>query len=242
MVYLHIKRTRKHKKEDNIYGYLYLREKNYKRDKRTLKRKKNYRIYNGDATKDRGRYSKTKDLQYLGKIIYPKKIENIDFEEYLLKNKGTNFSQFLITNNYETIIKTYQSYLKEILGAKDNENYVINDGVLSEHSIQPLLQFEFRINENTSARSESDRFAKIYKRSGFHWDETELRTYLLKLKVDEAIKKSDTNKQEDIETETPPEVAGKVPTQQLDEFYKEWYGDKYEKSIKKITEKHKNGS
>lgn len=231
------------KTKTSSYKYLYLREKIYKRDKRTLKRSTNYRQYDGAAYKARGRHSKTVDIKYLGKIYYPGEIDNIDFEEYLEKNKNLSFSE-LLTQDYDNIVNTYYDYLLSIIHGEKSESvhYALNDGILSIYSLDPLLKFEFRIGEDYNARTESDRFARMFKRAGFLWAEKDLRSRLLQLKVEESLKKAENENIDKIEqAEYPPEItAGLMPEKDLSEFYTEWYGSKYEKRITKIRNLRNN--
>lgn len=236
MAYIHAKKVRKD--GENYYRYLYLREKVYKRDKRTLKKSGFRKGYSGKATESRWKYTKTKDIKYLGRIIYPKSIKEIDFESYLESFKLT-FSKILHLYSYEKIIGLYVDYLYFIIdGVKEEKMYyAINDGFLGSWTLKPLLEFKFNIDERVSPKSESNRFSKIFRRCGFLWEEVDLRTALLKMKVDEAINKKGLF---EISENIPEVSSGVVPKQDLDDFYKSWYGKRYEKEIKRIVDLKKS--
>lgn len=147
-------------KDKEKRGYLYIRESYYERDRRTLKRKP-ARLCDGSAAKDRGKYSKKKDI-YCGKIheIDIKKFES--FEEFILKNHK-DFLEFKLKLTFDELIDEFVKYLLYIyeIDYNDFENekkkvYCISDGYLSKDIVSWLKKF--KINGNFNNRSEFRRF------------------------------------------------------------------------------------
>ena len=74
---------KKNIKNPETRGYLYLRETIYVRDKRTHKRKPK-KLGSGSGYKERGKYSKKKDI-YCGKIVECSMKKFINFRDYIKK-------------------------------------------------------------------------------------------------------------------------------------------------------------
>lgn len=175
-------------KDPNQRGYLYIRESYYERDKRTHKRKPS-KLCDGTATKERGKYSKKKDI-YCGKIheIEIKIIEN--FEGYL-KKQNKEYLEFKINSKFDDLIDEFVKYLLYIYELDEDEFYngkkrvyALGDGYLSKETIIWLKNFE--INGNYDNFNEIKRFSFRCQDCGIY-DEDIINTLYLKLvpKIDE---------------------------------------------------------
>jgi len=146
-------------KNPNERGYLYIRDSYYKRDRRTLKRKK---TGDGTAYKQRGKYSKKKDI-YCGRIYEKELIKVITFKEYI-ESHDENFLNIKLESDFEELIDIFVGYLLEIYGidqeeylAKQKKVYAIGNGYLSKDTIKWIKNFN--INGNADNPNEMKRFA-----------------------------------------------------------------------------------
>ena len=143
-------------------GYLYIRETIYERDGRTLKRIPR-KLGNGEATKNRGKYSKKIDI-YCGRIIEKKIIHFINFSDWI-NNKGLDFHIFKLNSDFNTILNefiNYILYIYEIDYLEFHESsikkvYALGSGFISPIVISWLKRFN--INGNPNNLSELKRFA-----------------------------------------------------------------------------------
>ncbi|MDA3855732.1 MAG: hypothetical protein PF569_05710 [Candidatus Woesearchaeota archaeon] len=163
-------------------GYLYIRESEYVRDKRTLKRKPS-KLGDGTATKDRGKYSKKKDI-YCGKIleIDIKFVET--FKDYIEK-QDKDYFEYKLNLKYEELIDEFTNYLLYIYDIdKDNffngkkAVYVVGNGYLSRETINWLKRFNIKGNYESS--KEIGRFTYRCEDVGI-FDEDTINSLYLKL-------------------------------------------------------------
>ncbi len=140
-------------------GYLYIRESYYQRDRRTLK-KKPFKLCGGTASKERGKYSKKKDI-YCGKI-YEKDIVIIEtFKDYVKKDTK-DFTKFKINSTFDEITDKFVNYLIYLYGIDKEEYeqqkkvYAIGDGYLNPKIITWLKSFQIKGDYNSP--SEIERF------------------------------------------------------------------------------------
>lgn len=128
-------------------GYLYVRETIYVRDKRTLKRKP-AKLGDGSAYKQRGKYSKKKDI-YCGKIIDDVELKKtIPFKEYIKNFKKKDFLQYRTDVEFEILLDDFIEYLLFIHGLKkenlfegNKKAYAIATGYLSRGTLQRVKEF-----------------------------------------------------------------------------------------------------
>lgn len=128
-------------------GYLYIRETIYVRDKRTLKRKPS-KLGDGSAYKQRGKYSKKKDI-YCGKIIEGVELQKaISFREYMESVREDNFLEYKTSVEFEVLLDNFVEYLLAIHNIEKDEftnrpkkAYVIATGYLSLKTIENVREF-----------------------------------------------------------------------------------------------------
>lgn len=128
-------------------GYLYIRETIYVRDKRTLKRKPS-KLGDGSAYKERGKYSKKKDI-YCGKIIEGIELKHtISFREYIDTYKEDNFLEYKTSVEFEILLDDFVEYLLFIHGLDyydfskgTKKAYAIATGYLSLRTIEKVREF-----------------------------------------------------------------------------------------------------
>lgn len=144
-------------------GYLYIRDSVYERDKRTLKRIPK-KFGDGTATKQRGKYSKKKDI-YCGKIIEITPFNLISFNEYL-ENEKQDVTLFKISYNFEEILEKYLEYIfyvyeieKEEFYSNKKKVYTIGEGYMSPIITNWFKKFEIRGNFHSSKE-----FKRFYNR------------------------------------------------------------------------------
>lgn len=164
-------------------GYLYIRESFYQRDRRTLKRKPS-KLGDGSATKERGRYSKKKDI-YCGKIyeIEPKRLDT--FKYYVENKEGIDFLNFKLKHKFEEIIDMFVKYLLYIYEIDEDDFYngkkkvyTVNEGYLSRETILWTKRFTFRLDFDNP--KEIERFTYRCEDSGIYDDEI-INTLYVKL-------------------------------------------------------------
>lgn len=95
-------------------GYLYLRVSEYKRDKRTLKRKPRH-LGDGSAHKERNKHIVKKDI-YLGKIHELTPSSFMSFQDYIILQlqKESDYLQYVLHASFEEIVFDFISYLQEL--------------------------------------------------------------------------------------------------------------------------------
>ena len=150
-------------KNPNKRGYLYLRESIYKRDKRTHTRKAN-KLGSGKATKERGKYTKKKDI-YCGKIQEMKPISLITFEEYLAL-EDIKYLEFKLKSEFKAILDKFVEYILYMYGidkkvfekSKPKIAYELNGGYLSPITLEFITDFTIR-TKNSDNKNEIERFA-----------------------------------------------------------------------------------
>lgn len=142
-------------------GYLYIRETVYVRDRRSHKRLP-YKLCDGSARKERGKYSKKKDI-YCGKIEEIEIRRILTFKDYL-KKRNIEYNLFKIDSNYDVILDTFVDYLlyiyeidKDLFFSKKKKVYAINNGYLSKETIEWLRRFNIR--KGYSSQKELERFS-----------------------------------------------------------------------------------
>lgn len=144
-------------------GYLYIRETIYLRDKRTLKRKPPVKG-DGSAYKQRGKYSKKKDI-YCGKIIEDIQLQDtIQFKDYIEKKKQEKYLEYKTTSTFDQVLDDFIEYLLTIhnLDSKEfyegkKKAYAIASGYLSKETINKIR--EFTPKYTTINYKELERFA-----------------------------------------------------------------------------------
>lgn len=145
--------------------YLYLRETIYIRDKRSLKRLPR-KLGNGDATKNRGKYSKKKDI-YCGRI-YNAEIKHLEtFKDYYinLKNEEEDFLDYKLNSSFDKILFDFVNYLlyvynidKEDFFSNKKKVYFTGSGFLSKETIDYILRFKLK-KGNFNEKNDFERFA-----------------------------------------------------------------------------------
>lgn len=145
--------------------YLYLRETVYIRDKRSLKRIPR-KLGNGDATKNRGKYSKKKDI-YCGRI-YNIELKQINtFNEYLeiIKKQQTDFLEYKLNSSFDKILYDFVDYLlhiynieKEDFFSNKKKAYFTGNGFLCKETIDYILRFKLKVG-NSNEKKDFERFA-----------------------------------------------------------------------------------
>ena len=128
-------------------GYLYIRETQYIRDKRTLKRKSPVHG-DGSAYKQRGKYSKKKDI-YCGKIIEGIELHHtISFREYIEEINKDEFLDYKTRSSFEIILDDFVNYLLYLHNLKRDDlekgtkkAYAIATGYLSKQTIKRVYDF-----------------------------------------------------------------------------------------------------
>ena len=143
-------------------GYLYIRETVYTRDGRTLKRIPR-KLGNGEATKNRGKYSKKVDI-YCGRIIEKQLIHFINFSDWVEK-KGIDFTIFKLNSDFNEILDEFINYVLyiydidylEFYESETKKVFALGNGFISPIVISWLKRFN--INGNPNNLSELKRFA-----------------------------------------------------------------------------------
>lgn len=197
-------------------GYLYLRETIYERDRRTLKRipKKNG---DGSATKERGKYSKKKDI-YCGKIREAEPKHLITFNSYMEK-VHEDFLEYKMNRSFDGIIDDFINYLlyiheidkEEFFDKKKKVVYYIGNGFLSKETIDYLKRFNLR-NES---ENELERFSNRCQDIGIY-DEDIIGTLYMKL-----------SEQNNILSKTEIEVNPKIEKKEYNK-YRDFMKEQYE--------------
>lgn len=132
----------------NERGYLYIRDSIYVRDRRTLKRIPK-KLGDGKATKERGKYSKKKDI-YCGRIqeVSPKNL--ISFEEYL-QMENIDSTLFKISFDFNEILDKFVKYVLYIYELTIDEFYkgkkktfTIGEGFMSPIILDWFSKFEIK--------------------------------------------------------------------------------------------------
>ena len=167
-------------------GYLYLRESIYVRDKRSHIRKPN-KLGSGKATKERGKYTKKKDI-YCGKIVEIKPKSLLTFSEYLdLEN--TQYLEFRINSSFEKVLDKFIEYILYMYEIDKKEflegpkvAYELNGGYLSRETIEHIRKFIIR-GKNTENKNEIERFANRCYDAGV-FDEEIIMTLYTKITPD----------------------------------------------------------
>lgn len=109
------KKTTKQIRENSLQrGYLYLRISEYKRDRRTLKRKPRH-LGDGSAHKERNKYIVKKDI-YLGKIHQLTPSSFMSFQDYIIMQlqKEKDYLQYVLHTPFEEMVFDFISYLSEL--------------------------------------------------------------------------------------------------------------------------------
>lgn len=108
------KTTKQIKENSQERGYLYLRLSEYRRDKRTLKKKAKH-LGDGSAYKERNKHIVKKDY-YLGKIIEITPNSFLSFQDYILVQlqKENDYLNYILHNSFEEIYFDFISYLQEL--------------------------------------------------------------------------------------------------------------------------------
>jgi hypothetical protein len=147
-------------KDPNKRGYLYIRDSFYKRDKRTLK-KTPQKLGDGTATKNRGKYSKKKDI-YCGRI-YEVELQNMESFRNYLKKQNKDYITYLNKLDFNQIIDEFVKYLLYIYNINIDEFYdskkkvyTFADGYCSKETINWLKQFN--LNSDIYSKSQMKRF------------------------------------------------------------------------------------
>ena len=173
-------------------GYLYLRETIYKRDGRTYKRKP-ARLGDGSATKNRGKYSKKKDI-YLGKIEELELQKIITFLDFInTEKKIENFLEYKLKLSFDSLLDLFIEYLlfiynldkEEFEKPKKKKVYHINEGYFSPITIDWLRRF--RINGDYTNPNEMYRFANRCKDSAIFDEEVIDSLYTKISPIDETL-------------------------------------------------------
>jgi hypothetical protein len=168
-------------------GYLYLRETIYIRDKRTLK--KSRKNFDGTATKERGKYSKKKDI-YCGKINNCE-IKNFkEFTDYVKDNNKENkkfeFTDYKMNTSFTNILNDFVEYLiyvyeidKDLLFSKKKKVvFQVGNGYLCQQTLEFIKKFEPRGDFDNE--KEIERFANRCQDAGI-FDTDIIMTLFLKL-------------------------------------------------------------
>ncbi len=147
------------------FGYLYLRETIYIRDKRTIRKKRNPL---NPAKNQRAKYSKKKDI-YCGKIEEITLKIPISFNEYIeIENK--DYLKYKLENSFEDILDDYVNYLLYIHQIEKNLYetkkiaFKLANSYLSKETINFIKRFELRGNSNSFR--EIQRFANRCEDAG----------------------------------------------------------------------------
>lgn len=95
-------------------GYLYLRLSQYRRDKRTLKKKAKH-LGDGSAYKERNKHIVKKDY-YLGRIMEITPNSFLSFQDYIIVQlqKESDYLNYVLHNSFEEIFFDFVSYLQEL--------------------------------------------------------------------------------------------------------------------------------
>ena len=164
-------------------GYLYIRESVYVRDKRTLKRKPP-KLCNGKATKERGKYSKKKDI-YCGKIHEVELKRIITFREYIENTLKKDYLEFKINAKFDSLVDSFVRYLLYLYEIDEEEFYlgqkkvfVIGEGYLSKETIGWLKRFNVKTRFDNP--KEIERFTYRCEDVGIH-DGDIINTLYIKL-------------------------------------------------------------
>ena len=198
--------------------YLYLRETIYIRDGRTLKRIPR-KLGNGDATKNRGKYSKKKDI-YCGRIYNVEIIHLDTFKDYLekIKKEKEEFLDYKLNSSFDKILYDFVDYLlyiydleKESFFSKKKKVYFTGNGFLCKETIDYILRFKIR-QINSNEKTDFERFALRCIDSGVY-DEEIISVLYMKL--------SHANKKQ--EEEISPIEKGKYSN--YEEFMKNQYNN-----------------
>lgn len=147
----------------NKNGYLYLRVSEYKRDKRTLKRKTTTRQGDGSGRENRNKWTKKIDI-YCGKIFeinsQPKFITFQDF----IEKKSQNYLDYKLNSKFEDIVYDFAKYLLFIYDLDEEDFfhgrkkvYALNEKLLSRETLKWIIDFE--INPIKKQENELERFA-----------------------------------------------------------------------------------
>lgn len=163
-------------------GYLYIRESQYVRDKRTLKRKAS-KLCDGTATKDRGKYSKKKDI-YCGKILEIE-IKFVETFRNFIENQDKEYFEYKLNLKYEELIDEFMDYLLYIYDIDKDDFfngkkavYVVGNGYLSRETINWLKRFNIKGDYESSR--EIGRFTYRCEDVGI-FDEETINSLYLKL-------------------------------------------------------------
>lgn len=145
-------------------GYLYIRDSVYIRDRRTLK-KIPKKFGCGKATKERGKYSKKKDI-YCGRIIEIKPKNLISFKEYLEK-ENIDSTLFKISFGFKEILERFVEYILYVYDLKSidfyskrKKVYTVGEGYMSPIILNWFTKFEIKGNFHSSKE-----FKRFYNRA-----------------------------------------------------------------------------
>jgi len=171
-------------------GYLYLRETIYVRDGRTLKRSRN--SFDGTATKERGKYSKKKDI-YCGKIIEPEMKKILDFRQFI-ESKGIDYLKFKTESSFDKILDNFVEFLLEMYGldkknvfnSKKKQAFQISTGFLCPQTIDFVKKYSPR-SQNVGNPKDLERFSNRCLDTGI-FDEEVIMSLYLKLFPEEDVK------------------------------------------------------
>jgi hypothetical protein len=171
----------KKSKPGNTYGYLYLRETVYIRDKRTLK-KSPKKVGDRTATAKRGKFSKKRDI-YCGKIIEKKIVKYLNFNDYVETILNKRYLEFKINSSFETLLEIFVDFLLYVYDIEKNEYfndkkkaYYIANGFLCPQTINHIIKFQ--INGNPDDNKEIERFSNRCKDAGIFDDEVIMSLYV----------------------------------------------------------------
>jgi hypothetical protein len=180
-------------KDPTQRGYLYIRDSYYQRDKRTLKRKP-AKLSNGLAQKNRGKYSKKKDI-YCGKI-QETKVKVIESFKQFIQKEQKDYLIYITNCEFEELIDKFVEYILYIYDIDQEEfynqkkkAYTIGEGFCSKEIINWLKSF--KLGPNYYSYSEIKRFYNRAQDCGI-FDEDVINSLYLKLVPDvdrEEIKK-----------------------------------------------------
>lgn len=174
--------------------YLYLRETIYIRDKRSLKRIPR-KLGNGDATKNRGKYSKKKDI-YCGRIYNIEIKYIITFRNYLeeIKNYTQDFLEYKLNSSFDKILYDFIDYLiyiyeiekDEFFGTK-KKVYFTGNGFFCKETVDYILRFVVK-KGSFDNKKELERFALRCQDSGIYDEEI---ISILYMKLNQLIKEEE---------------------------------------------------
>jgi hypothetical protein len=158
----------------NKRGYLYLRETEYLRDKRTLKKKPS-KLGDGKATKERWKYSVKKET-YLGKIVELELKNILTFQEYVEKILKKDYLEEKINLSFDQLTDLFVSYIlfsyeidKNDFLSEKKRVYLVFGGYLSKITLNWFKNFNIRINY--SELKEFERFRNRALDIGIYDDE-----------------------------------------------------------------------